>query len=57
MQRISKFPACCHCLDMSLLTRSRRQRYSKILRLQNNLKGNILEPLQQEVAEGAFKEC
>ena len=28
---------------MSLLTHSRRQRYGKILKLQNNLKGNIWE--------------
>ena len=41
MQRISKFPACHHCLDMLLLTRSRRQRYGKILKLQNNLKGKL----------------
>ena len=42
MQRISKFPACGRYFDMSLLTRSRRQRYNKVLELQNNLKGNIL---------------
>ena len=41
MQRISKFPAYCRFFDMSLLTHSRRQRYNKVLKLQNNLKGNI----------------
>ena len=41
MQRISKFSACGRYFDMSLLTRSRRQRYSKILKLQNNLKRKL----------------
>ena len=43
MQRISKFPACGRYFDMLLLTHSRRQRYNKVLELQNNLKGNIRE--------------
>ena len=41
MQRIERFFAVLRSLDMSLLIVSRRQRYSKILELANNLKRNI----------------
>ncbi|EFV04929.1 hypothetical protein HMPREF9420_0920 [Segatella salivae DSM 15606] len=41
LQRNSNFLACCHCLDMILLIVSRRQRYNKVWKQQNNLKRNI----------------
>ena len=41
MQRIERFFAVLRSLNMSLLIVSRRQRYSKILELANNLKRNI----------------
>ena len=44
LQRNSNFLACCYYLDMSLLIVSRRQRYNKVWKQQNNLKRNIKKP-------------
>ena len=41
LQRNSNFLACSHYFDMSLLIFSRRQRYNKVWKQQNNLKRNI----------------
>ena len=41
MQRIERFFAVLRSLDMSLLIVSRRQRYNKVWKQQNNLKRNI----------------
>ena len=41
MQRIGYFFAVLRSLDMSLLIVSRRQRYNKVWKQQNNLKRNI----------------
>ena len=41
MQRIERFFAILRSLDMSLLIVSRRQRYNKVWKQQNNLKRNI----------------
>ena len=41
MQRIERFFAVLHSLDMSLLIVSRRQKYNKVWKQQNNLKRNI----------------
>ena len=44
MQRIERFFAVLRSLDMSLLIVSRRQRYNKVWKQQNNLKRNIKKP-------------
>ena len=44
MQRIGYFFAVLRSLDMSLLIVSRRQRYNKVWKQQNNLKRNIKKP-------------
>ena len=44
MQRIERFFAVLRSLDMSLLIFSRRQRYNKVWKQQNNLKRNIKKP-------------